>query len=305
VRFEFADCGRANDGLSSLGFEAKGTQLEGGELKGCFEANRIGSAFFLSAFLSKRTLFTGQKMPGMSTFCFMASGDSYYQGGSSYGGDLCGYKAGVPDMHCAWNGRLCSTYLPAGEFKAYLLQCGAHNAYERFTETFSTQLCGAGVQLMQRQFEQGLNGQLKSDAQVFSLLATLLEQAETPRPAEEGCRNLPLLREFVQFAHDNAANEPLTLAEVSQMLHVGSSTLKRACTDAYGMSVIGLMRQVRLEQCRLSFLKPEPGATVDSVRKKYRFTTKSRFARMYKESFGELPSESFMRGQGQLRIKGI
>ena len=71
------------------------------------------------------------------------------------------------------------------------------------------------------------------------------------------------------------------------------------------MSVVALMRKVRLEQCRLSFLKPQGLTSVESVMRRYRFTNRNRFAAMYREAFGELPSDSYQRGQGQLKLKGL
>ena len=88
------------------------------------------------------------------------------------------------------------------------------------------------------------------------------------------------------------------------MMHVGKSTLSAACKDTYGMSVIQLMRQVRLEQCRMALIKPERTTTVRSVMAKYRFTNQNRFAKAYKEAFAELPSETYMRGQG-LKLQGL
>ena len=74
-----------------------------------------------------------------------------------------------------------------------------------------------------------------------------------------------MLRQFVQIAHDEAAQDPLSLAEVCQMLHVGKSTLAAACKDAYGMSVVALMRKVRLEQCRMALIKPKGLTLLRSV----------------------------------------
>ena len=68
---------------------------------------------------------------------------------------------------------------------------------------------------------------------------------------------MPMLRQFVQLAHDTAEEEPLTLPEVAKMMHTGKSTLSAACTETYGLSVMALMRQVRLEQCRMALLKPD------------------------------------------------
>ena len=109
---------------------------------------------------------------------------------------------------------------------------------------------------------------------------------------------MPMLRQFVQLAHDMAAEEPLTLPEVAKMIHVGKSTLSAACTETYGLSVMALMRQVRLEQCRMALLKPNRETTVETVMRKYRFNNRARFARTYKEAFGELPSAALQRGLG-------
>ena len=156
---------------------------------------------------------------------------------------------------------------------------------------------------MRQQFERSLSGAVKTDAQILSMLVTLLESGTEPHPWEQEL--MPMLRQFVQLAHDTAEEEPLTLPEVAKMIHVGRSTLSAACTETYGLSVMALMRQVRLEQCRMALLKPNRGTTVETVMRKYRFNNRARFARTYKEAFGELPSAALQRGCGQLRIKGI
>ena len=69
------------------------------------------------------------------------------------------------------------------------------------------------------------------------------------------------------------------------MMHIGKSTLSAACTETYGLSVMALMRQVRLEQCRMAMLKPDRGTTVDTVMRKYRFNNRARFAATYRDAF--------------------
>ena len=158
---------------------------------------------------------------------------------------------------------------------------------------------------MRQQFERSLGGAVKTEAQILSMMVTLLEGGTEPQPWEQELKNVPMLRQFVQLAHDTAKEEPLTLPEVAKMMHIGKSTLSASCTETYGLSVMALMRQVRLEQCRMALLKPERGTTVDTVMRKYRFNNRARFAATYRDAFGELPSAALQRGFGQLRIEGI
>ena len=88
------------------------------------------------------------------------------------------------------------------------------------------------------------------------------------------------------------------------MMHIGKSTLSAACTETYGLSVMALMRQVRLEQCRMALLKPDRGTTVDTVMRKYRFNNRARFAATYRDAFGELPSAALAKGFGAAKDYG-
>ena len=174
----------------------------------------------------------------------------------------------------------------AGLGEATMIQCGANNALERFYSTNFTTLCPTSSSFMRQQFERSLGGAVKTDAQILSMLVTLLESGTEPHPWEQELKNVPMLRQFVQLAHDTAEEEPLTLPEVAKMIHVGRSTLSAACTETYGLSVMALMRQVRLEQCRMALLKPNRKTTVETVMRKYRFNNRARFAKTYKEAFG-------------------
>ena len=157
---------------------------------------------------------------------------------------------------------------------------------------------------MQSHVRSGLSGRSRRKRRSSRLIATLLESGTEPKPMGSRAKNVPMLRQFVQMAHDKQLKTRCRLAEVSQMMHVGKSTLSAACKDTYGMSVVALMRKVRLEQCRMALIKPEAATTVRSVMTKYRFTNQNRFAKTYKDAFGELPSETYMRGQGPVKTAG-
>ena len=305
MRIDFTDCGVANEAFSAININVRGVQLDGGELKGHVEANQCGDAVFMGSFMSHRSLFTGGRMAGFTPFCWMHTGDSYYQGGPSFGGELCGFMDGINDTHVAWNGELRAVYLPTAKARAYLLEVNALKGLDVMQSLNRLMLGVAELGALNRLYEAGVAGTLKDASQAYGLIATLLEQPVEPIQSEQSCKNEPMLKQFVQIAHDEAEANPLSLAEVCQMLHVGKSTLSAACKEAYGMSVVALMRKVRLEQCRLAFLKPQGLTSVESVMRRYRFTNRNRFAAMYREAFGELPSDSYQRGQGQLKLKGL
>ena len=303
MKLEFGDCGLANEQLGAVGYNVRGAQLDGGELKGSIEANQLETVVALRVHASHRLLFVGEPVPGTVPFAFCD--DAYFHGDTSTPTDLCGYQKGLKDTHCHWEGDMSVWLVNPALFEANLVHCNANNALERFYSTNYTTLCPESNGLMRHMFERSLTGEVKTQAQIISMLTTLLECGTEPKPWEAEPKNVPMLRQFVQLAHDTAAEEPLSLAEVSQMMHVGKSTLSEACKSTYGLSVIQLMRQVRLEQCRMALTKPERNTTVRSVMTKYRFTNQNRFAKTYKEAFAELPSETYMRGQGQLKLQGL
>ena len=303
MRIEFGDCGLANEQLGAVGYNVRGVQLDGGELKGSIEASQLETVVALRVHASHRLLFVGEPVPGTVPFAFCDG--AYFHGDTSTPTDLCGYQKGIRDTHCHWEGDMNLWLVNPALFEANLVHCNANNALERFHSTNYTNLCPESNGLMRHMFERSLSGEVKTQAQIISMLTTLLECGTEPKPWEAEPKNVPMLRQFVQLAHDKAAEDPLSLAEVSQMLHVGKSTLSAACKDTYGMSVIQLMRQVRLEQCRMALIKPGRTTTVRSVMTKYRFTNQNRFAKTYKEAFAELPSETYMRGQGQLKLQGL
>ena len=103
-RIDFQDLGVANEAFGLINIDVRGVQLDGGELEGFVEATQVEDAVMMGSFMSQRSLFVGSRMPGMTPFCWMRTGDSYYQAGPSYGGELCGFNDHVQDTHCAWTG---------------------------------------------------------------------------------------------------------------------------------------------------------------------------------------------------------
>lgn len=305
-RINFQDLGVANEAFGLININVRGVQLDGGELNGFVEATQVEDAVFMGSFMSHRSLFTGARMPGMTPFCWMRTGDSFYQAGPSYGGELCGFNDFVDDTHCAWTGNLEAIYLPTEKFKGYCLEVNALKALDRLESLNRVPLSLSNLASVQRQFRAGQDGKLTTSAGLYGFIATLLEEPEDPPLAGQSCKNDMLLKQFVQIAHDHADDvPPLQLSDVYKMLPTTRSTLAAATREAYGLGPKELMRRVRLEQCRMAFLKPTRNTQVESTMRRYGFTNRKAFADHYKAAFMELPSAALQRGYGQLRIKGI
>ena len=305
-RINFQDLGVANEAFGLINIDVRGVQLDGGELNGFVEATQVEDAVFMGSFMSHRSLFTGARMPGMTPFCWMRTGDSYYQAGPSYGGELCGFNDQVDDTHCAWTGNLESIYLPTEKFKGYCLEVNALKALDRLESLNRVPMSLPNMASIQRQFMAAQKGKLSTSAGLYGFIVTLLEDPEDPHPRLQSCKNLDLLKQFVQIAHDHAEDvPPLQLSDVYRMLPTSKSTLAAATQESYGLSPKQLMIRVRLEQCRLTFLKPGKNTKVETTMRRYGFTNRKAFADHYRDAYFELPSASLQRGFGQLRIAGI
>ena len=132
---------------------------------------------------SHRLLFVGEPVPGTVPFAFCNS--AYFHGDTSEGTDICGYQKGLRDTHCHWEGDMNVWLVSPALVEATMIQCGANNALERFYSTNFTTLCPTSSGFMRQQFERSLGGAVKTDAQILSMLVTLLESGTEPQPWEQ------------------------------------------------------------------------------------------------------------------------
>ena len=102
MRVDFGDCGLANEQLAQVGYNVRGTQLDGGELNGSIQVNQTESMVAMRIHASHRLLFVGEPVPGTVPFAFCNS--AYFHGDTSGPLDLCGYQKGLRDTHCHWEG---------------------------------------------------------------------------------------------------------------------------------------------------------------------------------------------------------
>ena len=71
MKLEFGDCGLANEQLAGVGYNVRGAQLDGGELKGSIEANQLETVVALRVHASHRLLFVGRAGAGNCAVCLL------------------------------------------------------------------------------------------------------------------------------------------------------------------------------------------------------------------------------------------
>ena len=122
-----------------------------------------------------------------------------------------------------------------------------------------------------------------------------LDQSDPQQPPCETVRNVDLIREFVELAHDAGCDRPLTVSDLTQELFTSKTVLSVAIRQATGLSPLVFLRNVRLEQVRKALLSGDQTTSVIDVAHRYGFPSRGHFSRYYRDLFAELPRETLMK----------
>jgi AraC-like DNA-binding protein len=123
--------------------------------------------------------------------------------------------------------------------------------------------------------------------------ACLAEEAEVP--PRFGGGHGAIVRRAEEFL-DAKLDSVISLAEVATAVGTSTKTLARAFRKQRGMGPMAFVRRRRLEAARRDLAAADPLATtVTDIALRYGFAHLGRFAGMYREAFGELPSETLAR----------
>ena len=131
---------------------------------------------------------------------------------------------------------------------------------------------------------------------IFSMLLTLSHNNYLPidTQLEEAC-----LPAYVRQARDYIEanlDQSVSLADVTAAAGVHVATLLKGFRQHYEISPMAYLKRQRLEAARRTLLAAEPLTTsVTEVATQWGFFHLSRFARDYRQLFGELPSETLKR----------
>jgi AraC-like DNA-binding protein len=88
------------------------------------------------------------------------------------------------------------------------------------------------------------------------------------------------------------AEERVTLAEAAVCAGCSERALQLAFRRCRGMTSMAVLRRIRLEAARAALAGSHRPPPIREIAAVYRFSNPSRFARLFRETFGQLPSRS-------------
>jgi AraC-like DNA-binding protein len=91
---------------------------------------------------------------------------------------------------------------------------------------------------------------------------------------------------------DAHAREPLVLADLVAVAGVSTRTLQSGFLAVHGMSPMRYLQQRRLARAREDLLRAAPETTVAEIARRLGFAAAGRFSLLYRQCFGESPSET-------------
>ena len=112
-------------------------------------------------------------------------------------------------------------------------------------------------------------------------------QRQAPSPLASDAA-LCYVRRVEELFRKNA-KEPLTLVEAAACAGCSVRALQLAFRRSRGMTPMAALRQIRLEAARTALA--DGPTSIRAIAAAYRFTNPGRFARLFKEVFGQSPSE--------------
>lgn len=108
-------------------------------------------------------------------------------------------------------------------------------------------------------------------------------------------RSTTIAKQRVRAAEDYMREyyfEPLTVGEIAAVVGLSSRQLQSSFRRATGNSPWTRLTAIRLEKARYLLCDAQPEATVTSIVHDCGFTHMGRFSELYRETYGELPSET-------------
>src|SRR6516165_9205952 len=112
-------------------------------------------------------------------------------------------------------------------------------------------------------------------------------QRQAPSPSDSDAALYYVRR--VEELFRRKAKAPLTLAEAAACAGCSVRALQLAFRRCRGMTPMAALRRTRLEAARAALA--DAPTSICAIAAAYRFTNPGRFARLFKEVFGQSPSE--------------
>jgi AraC family ethanolamine operon transcriptional activator len=132
------------------------------------------------------------------------------------------------------------------------------------------------------------------------ILGRVLQAFETrPASGSSGNPNWSGAWRITQKAReviDSFTLDPPTVLDVCSAIGVSRRTLQYCFAEIYGISPLAYLRLIRLNRARQAILSARDGDTIAQIAAHWGFWHLGRFAQDYRHLFGELPSDTLLRG---------
>ena len=125
-------------------------------------------------------------------------------------------------------------------------------------------------------------------------------QRQTSSPSQTDWAVFRLVRDHF----DGAGRDPLSVADVCRQIDLPEQVVRQAFINTVGRGPGSWMRDQRLNGARRDLLNRDNRASVSEIAVRWGFWHLGRFSRYYSDLFGELPSQTGMRGAiGSERVR--
>ena len=197
------------------------------------------------------------------------------------------------------NTLLCCMSLKWNKLKSKIQKMNAYNAYARLEECIGIDSQSESSIQLKRLFEKHFANGLTCSEEFYDLAITTLEEpcVQTSEVTERSDQT-DLVEDLVKLLHeDRYGLPPLTIGQIAENLNSEKQSLSEACQTSFNMGILDLIKSIRLEQVKKSYLNPHVPCGLKHFTKKqnaiyYGFKNWNSFRRLYFSTFQQSPEET-------------
>ena len=299
-----------NDYYSTSNFSCNITQLSKGELQTssiCAPINNV----HLEIFKSNQTLLYEEEANQNSiAFCWInnqgkkPSSNTIISGHKMKDLSIAGFNRLNKIGGNTWdivgaNTLLCCMSLKWKIMKEKIDEMNAYNAYARIEECIGIDSKSTASYQLKNLFEKHFTKGITTASGFYDLaIATLEDSCEQQNQITERSDSTELIEDLVKLLHeDRPGLPPLTIGEITKYLNSEQESIGQACRSTFNMNILDLIKSIRLEQVKKSYLNPHVPRGLKQFTKQqnalyYGFKNWNSFQHLYFKTFLESPEDT-------------
>ena len=137
---------------------------------------------------------------------------------------------------------------------------------------------------------------------VINMLVELMQEGDPDRLPPPSTRSY-IVDEAIELI-DARLTEPIGLGDICRAIRVSPRTLRYSFNDIIGVAPMRYIISRRLHGVRAELRRSSSTAAIQEIAFRWGFWHMSRFASFYRQTFGELPSETLCAGPFEDRLRG-